>query len=242
IQDTVENTFCLKLSAREKLDYFDGLGVIYGGIKDGDTRPLLKEPTGIYLLVLSQVSKWLSDRLVHAQYALEQGEYHAFGTDVDGYPHPLDNDCFTTRNHSSGYMFASKRIPDPEACWNDGNSPWCDADDKVKLNSYTKGQTLTAADKKRIMHNIQDIGDFFGVAVDNLLESSSQHEHVPAYLLNKVFIPALDKQDTTYAAFRTSMDDGSNDDEEQGYTCSDCRAWEQVINTILMSGKFFMNF
>ena len=144
-------------------------------------------------------------------------------------------------------------LPDNYGCFDDATKNWCDTDDKITTGMYSAKDKerllglldpdLASSERKRLMHNIQDIGDFLGVTIDNLLtitdsETDSEYSHVPHYLLDAVFIPNLDDplDDPPKCTNEKSSDNRYIDPLPR----CDIQAWKQVVHTILMSGPFFM--
>ena len=150
--------------------------------------------------------------------------------------------------------FSLDDLSDNYECFDDAKKKWCDADDKITTGMYSAKDKerllglldpdLASSERKRLMHNIQDIGDFLGVTIDNLLtitdsETDSEYSHVPHYLLDAVFIPNLDDplDDPPKCTNEKSSDNRYIDPLRR----CDIQAWKQVVHTILMSGPFFMS-
>ena len=208
IRNTVIKTWGIRISREDDLFYFSLLGQLYGAVDRSTGRVLLREPNGTYVLALDLVSLWLSELLLTKQIKYESGAQGSNAVFHGQIGFSLDN------------------LPDREACFADSTRDWCDADDKITTGLFSakdKERLRNASsERKRLMHNIQDIGDYLGVTIDNLLPTDSKHAHAPQYLLDEVFIPNLDAGDPNSTA------------------CCDIRAWQQVVHSILMSGPFFM--
>lgn len=189
IKATIEN-LGLYLQQQEENELFIDLGLAYGGSNQHGKVLLGERPTVLYTLAIAKVAWWLSGRLM-SNYG---GSYQ---------PEQL--------------FHAGITAPDEQGCFSDTSQQWCDFDDQLKIDTYKLGdaESLTSADRKKIMHNMQDIGDRLGVIIDNLTTMEG-HNHLPHYLLEEVFIPNL-------------TDEG------------DRSAWRAVVYTILLRGPFFMN-
>lgn len=118
--------------------------------------------------------------------------------------------------------------PIDDGCFTDDSKDWCDFDDQIVLGMFDKNNFPQSKEqRKRVMHNIQDIGDFLRVTIDNRVtvdakcNGDTDCQHAPQYLLDNVFISALQPSTAKVAGDRL--------------------AWQQVIYTILLSGPFFTN-
>ena len=185
----------ITLNNDDKSLYISTLGGIYGSPDVNQLEVLLTEPTSSYVLALDIVANWLSGKLLYMQ-----------------------------RNAEAGFMFNGSNAPaDTNSCYT-SDSLWCDYADNIALGMYSlTTPPNSAADYKRIMHNIQDIGDFLGITIDNLLllkKAGLPQKHIPQYIMEEIFIPHL--QNT-----------------QLGMT-GDYRAWQKVVYVLLMSGQFFM--
>ena len=189
IKATIEN-LGINLQRQEENALFIDLGLAYGGSNQHGKIRLGDRPTVLYTLAIAKVAWWLSGMLMRDSH---------YGSDYR--PEQLFN--------------AGIAAPDAQGCFSDTNQQWCDFDDQLKIDTYKRGESLTSADRKKIMHNMQDIGDKLGVIIDNLTTMEG-YNHLPHYLLEEVFIPHL-------------TDEG------------DSSAWRAVVYTILLRGPFFMN-
>ena len=195
--------------------YFVTLGMLYGATKTATQETYLHDKPNItYLLALNNVSHWISEELIDKQEALEN------------------------KNSAGVFMFKGAGLPaatgkcDVDSgnnyCFADNNrDTWCDCDDAMKIGRYS-GDAVpvpdTAAERKRIMHNMQDIGEFLGITLDNCTTSpdTAKYQHMPQYLLDAVFLPTF------------------KDDSNQGVE-REKAAWRRVIHAMLLGGEFFMN-
>ena len=215
IRNTITKTWGINITEQDDIMFFSKLGNLYGAVDSITGRVQLREPSGTYVLALDLVSLWISDLLLAKQM--------------------LDE---TKASPSANMMFRGQigfpldSLPDSEACFDNNDRNWCDADDKITTRKYSAedkerllNPELSSSERKRLMHNIQDIGDFLGVTIDNLLLIDGKYKHVPQYLLDEIFIPSLDEKPSENS---TDID------------CCDIKAWKKVVHTILMSGQFFM--
>ena len=185
----------LQVDIVERSLYFSTLGALYGNTDMAKLQVLLRGPNSGYALALDLVAKWLSEKLLQRQ--LSAGKGYLFG--------------------------GSAAPPDRDGCYFSAVA-WCDYDDGLELGTYS----LTVlpdndVERKRVMHNIQDIGDFLGITIDNLLLLAGEklpQQHVPQYILENVFVPQLQAAG--------------------GDIPADYRAWRRVVYVLLMSGQFFM--
>lgn len=208
IKRTIEG-YGIYIRGEAQLLYFDKLAELYGSKNIRQQKTMLVKPNGVYLLALDALSNWLSCKL----FAKEDEKQGAV--------------------FSGGWLTVDQE-ENCDACYNDDDKEWCDCDDEITLDSHFVDDTEF---KKRIMHNIQDIGDFLGMAIDNNL-LVKEFTHAPDYLYQQVFIPNLDveiscntkQQQQTYIA---------NTDGKAGP--AHLEAWRKVIHAILMSGPFYLN-
>ena len=203
------------ITVQEETTYFSSLGILYGA-SDETAKTIPLERPGIgYTLALDVLADWLSRKLLTKQLRLHKERTHT----------------------DSIFMFKFKEDEhDKDGCFADDSEDWCDYDDQITLGMFTKDKhPVSKAERKKIMHNMQDISVFMGIAVDNRLTTAG-YDHVPHYLLDEVFIPAL-----------TNITDDTDDTDDcllppyssQGY--GDVCAWKKVVYSILASGHFFMN-
>ena len=175
-------------------EYFTDLGQSYGGASRSGQVLLGAGPDVLYVLAIAKVSEWLVG-MTWAGIAAGEPQY------------PIMERMFAGGDK------------DTESCFDNDKQSWCDFDDELTVNTYKKEDAVklktSHADRKKIMHNMQDIGDFVGVVIDNLTKIDG-YDHVPHYLLEEVFIPNLNEYGDLYA-------------------------WKKVILAILLRGPFFMH-
>ena len=273
----------------EKDIYINALGLFYGGTDYLSKQTPLEIPNNAYVMTLSLVSSWIAYKLLSKEFSLyldtapPAPQYNGEGAEE---PPPREEvapqPAQPAVRHPEGFLFrgrdnitAENLAHDCDAastsyCYNDDSIEWCDCFDGIGLNQYHAGDKETLrTDKparKRLMHNIQDIGDFLGVAIDNGLPLVD-YQHAPQYLLNEIFIPNLACPDSD-ATCRVAASDELNacnagavrmsmlqdilkppefmdfiirHDECLKDKVSDYDAWVKVVYTILMGGKFYMN-
>lgn len=194
---TITNTWSLQINRREKVEYFDSIYPLLGGTMVKSGQVLVKEPNGLYLLAVTKLTQWLSTKLIDQQEdKLRTGEPWMF----DG---------------------IGAKDPDQE-CFKDDTKDWCDFEDHVTMTYLTDlgGKELSLEDRKRLMHNIQDIGEFFDLAIDNLLlMPQSSYAHAPHYLLDEVLIPSFERNPTA---------------------AGEANAWREVVHAIILGGNWFL--
>lgn len=199
------------IEGEAQLLYFDKLSELYGSKNIRQHKTMLVEPNGLYLLALDALSNWLSCKLL-AKEDEEQGAIF-----------------------SGSWLTADKNC---DACYNDKDKPWCDCDDEITLgSSFVEGKEF----QKRIMHNIQDIGEFLGMAIDDKLLVQG-FEHAADYLYRVVFIPNRDAENscnTRQQQDTSTVDYDEVDKQKKAYP--HLEAWRKVIHAILMSGPFYLN-
>lgn len=195
------------VSRPESSLYFKTLGLFYGGIDRLEHKTLLSDRAdGSYLLAINTVAQWLSQKLIS----------HVKVSDEHDLPVPI-------------IFYGAVASPADKGCFADDSKDWCDFDDQIVLGMFDKKNFPRSKEqRKRVMHNIQDIGDFLRVPIDNRVtvdakcQDNTACQHAPQYLLDRVFIPSL-QQPSPSATSRDNL------------------AWQQVIYTILLSGPFFTN-
>ena len=207
----------ISISDKERELYFVTLGMLYGATSTATQETFLHDkPVVTYVLALNSVSDWLSNKLIRQQRKLERKTEDAAVFMFKGAGIPAATGTCDA-NRGNNYCFAA-----------DNRTTWCDCDDGVKIGRYTGTAPPapdTPAERKRIMHNMQDMGEFLGITLDNCSPSpdKEKYDHLPQYLLDTVFLPtfnhAAEPQDDTHEA----------------------AAWQRVIHTMLLSGEFFMN-
>lgn len=162
------------ISLEDKLTYFSKLGILYGNRDTRTNEASLERPDSAYVLALDILSHWFSGRLIEKQLRLD-------------YTKNEDPFMFQGGPNTLKGMMATDR----ENCFGNDEAAWCDKDDLVTLGSYSKNNLPASIEqRKRVMHNIQDIGSFLGALADNQLQTDG-YDHIPHYLLDEVFIPKL---------------------------------------------------
>lgn len=237
IQETLRKSFCLNISPLDVQDYISDIGPLYGSPNINTTKTELQQPNGVYLLALDVVATWISEQLLKEQLTRER----------DGNPSTCANPNDDADNNI--YLFNGNRYThhsDDDSCYADDSKDWCNYQDNITLGEFHKSD-LTKKQRKRIMHNIQDISDFLGLSVDNELKVSGGR-HAAQMLLDDVFIPNLHSQDDDASCSPSTSDDndvyggdsdGYNSSDNQTLYC-DYDAWQQVIHAMLLSGEFFL--
>ena len=230
IESTIRDTWGLSISNDEAQTYFGAVHTLMGGTSVVRRTTLLTKPHELFVLTLDSLSAWVAAKLMTKQ---AQVEAAAAG------------DQFAFRGFTIGGLNPSDKISDPaqcQACFEDDAKPWCDCADGIAIGGLTKAnltpETL-AADavapaskqwRKRIMHNMQDVGDFLmcDVApIDDQTQAtvSGQTTSLVQYLLDDVFLPS-------WKAERAAGADAAK---------SESRAWAGVVHAILVGDACFMD-
>ncbi len=201
IEGTITSAWGLQVSEAERWKYLQSIYSMLGGTQVLSSKSLVDQPNELFALGLDNLSGWLSGRLVDKETALEaEAKEHSF-------------DGLSLSDEDAG-------------CFADDGKDWCDLKDGVRLDSLAKAGVdpkapLSKEWKKRLMHNVQDIGEFMLLAIDNTLKMPGGQRHAADYLVSEVFVP--------------SFPGGAPATVEQEKT-----AWKNVIYTILMSGGFYL--
>lgn len=201
IEGTIVQAWGLTLTEKDRWKYLQSIYSMLGGTQVLSSKSLLDQPNELFALGLDNLSGWLSVRLAEKEAALEAtGKEQSF----DGLG--LSED-------------------DAGACFKDDAKDWCDFRDGVKIGALTTAgvdpAALSKEWKKRLMHNVQDIGEFMLLSIDNQLMMPVGGRHAAAFLVDDVFLPTLKAQGALTAK-------------------SEEAAWGAVIYTILMSGGFYL--
>lgn len=200
IEGTITKAWGLTISEQEEWQYLDSVYSLIGGTMVSQHEALVRDPNELFVMSLDNLSGFLAHKLIVQEAKLE------------GAVQP--------------YLFEGLRLSLPDTgCFDDDTKEWCDVIDGVKADSLSiAGLTtaaLTKAWRKRLMHNIQDIGEFMYLSIDNqLMMGDGSGRHSCSYLLDEVFLPALGT-----GAVTPEME---------------AKAWEGVIHTILLSGGFYL--
>ncbi len=200
IEGTIVQAWGIKMTDEDRWKYLQSIHSMLGGTLVLNTKSLVDQPNELLLLGLDNLSSWLAQRLIMREMTQEeQNEMYMF----------------------DGLGFSG---PDSGNCFADDAKEWCDFQDGIKIDSLSKAnvdvQNLSKEWKKRLMHNVQDIGEFMLLAIDNTLKvPEAQEAHAAEYLMNQVFLAHLK--------------DGVTPEKER-------QAWAHVAYTILMSGGFYL--
>jgi hypothetical protein len=197
---TIRTSWGLEMSETDEASYVGSVYGLLGGTSVATMTSPLSKPNILFVLATERLSGWIAERLVSKQIADQEAN---------------------RRSVFEGLETTS--MPDRDSCFADDSKLWCDVDDGIAVGSLAKAGvdpgSLGKSWRKKLMHNIQDLGDYLGLEVDNLLLVDGAPEgHAAAYLLDQVFLKALAGEATAA--------------REQ-------RAWEGVLVALLMSGGFF---
>ncbi len=200
IEGTITSAWGLAISDDERLTYLQSMYSLLGGTLVLNTRSLIDQPNELFAIALDNLSGWMARKLVERQRIQE--------------------------SQSTPYLFDGLGLATADAanCFVDDSKEWCDFQDGVRLDTLTTaGADLTALPKpmrKRLMHNIQDVGEFMLLAIDNSLKMPAENRHAAEFLLDDVLLATLKGQPLNAA--------------------NEKAAWQKVTYTILMSGGFFL--
>ena len=252
IANTVKNSWELNIYNDEEHKYITSLGPFYGGTDKLLQKATLERPTSGYVLALDLVSAWLSRKLIDVEvqnkfednYDFDKGFVFSGGADTAEAP----QDGYSCDEYSDNYCYRMDSIK------------WCECFDGITLGMYNNTTSFSTEHKKRIMHNIQDIGDFFNIAIDNkLYVDANKTIHAAQYLLDEVFIPNLGPPEGVKIPLPEEKWDNKQVFDEDGNAIlddegnpvyetvkeetldSDHEAWVKVIYTLMMSGPFYIN-
>jgi hypothetical protein len=234
-----EGNWQLRIEPAERDEQFLNMSRFLGGVVQTRGTADIMVPNPFYVVAVDNMSWFLSERILQRQALCESsgdkivkrcGQRDGDATrGYDACPFHGKNDCF-----SNG--------PDPSpapGCFAGDPSAWCNFDDGIRLTSIKDSaffRELAKKDvgkgtpwssllpsapppelKKRLWHNIQDLGEYLATPLDDLnLVPAGGSEHSADYLLMAVFWP-------------TFRETGSEE-----------AAWRQTIYSILVSGGFFM--
>lgn len=210
LESTITEAYGLELSEDERWLYLRAMHRLLGGGGSPSAGPMLEEPNELYVLAAANLSGWLAPRLI---------EHEAENAQA-GIP----------------YLFSGLGYDDEDdACYADADRDWCDALDGVGLGDFATGRfdasALTFEQRKRLMHNIRDIGDMLLVNVGPEVSGPSLADRpAPEYLLDDVLLVALQSEHPDFAA-------GTLEEK----MAQEMAAWAEVIDTILLSGAFFLD-
>ena len=234
VANTVKKSWGMRIGIDEEHKYITSLGPFYGGIDKLLMKTTLERPTSGYVLALDLVSAWLSRKLIEQE---KEDSGFLFGGGI--------NTSEQSKDGHSCDEFADNY------CYKMDSVAWCDCFDNIELGRYNNENKIdiTTEDRKRLMHNIQDIGDFFNIAIDNkLYVDEAKTIHAAQHLLDEVFIPNLGPPEgisapkaDNYMVSETTNEDGEVIDVKEQMLDSDHEAWVKVVYTIMMSGPFYIN-
>ena len=201
ISQTIAQTWEIQLTEEEDLALIGGLRAALGGVSVSTQSSLVDQPHELYALATHSLASALGEKLVAKQIdKTARGELYLF----------------------DGLGFAGE----DDGCYADDSKTWCDGKDEIVIGSLTASgmnpNAPTNEQRKRLMHKMQSIGEFFLMAIDERTTMPGEpgsSVHAPAYLLDEVFLPKLRE--------------GALSKE------TEAAAWSEVVTTILMSGYFF---
>jgi len=200
ISETITSTWGLTLTYAERLEYIHGIRASLGGVSVAQQGSLVDRPHELYVLSLHALSQRLAEKLVAKQ--LEKTAA------------------------AEPYLFDGLGLADADdGCYADDAREWCDGKDGVTIGALTAAAVdpgaLSKEWRKRLMHDMQSIGEFFLMAIDErtIMPGGAAGAHAPAFLLDEVFLPTL--REAPLSAEQERL------------------AWQEVVYTILMSGYFF---
>lgn len=198
IEGTITQAWGINIDSKDRTRYLQSMYSLLGGTLVLNTRSLVDQPNELFVIGLDNLSDWLADKLLEKQKELA-GKDYVF----------------------EGLGFSTD---DAASCFDDDAKDWCDFRDGVKVTSLSDQgidpASLPKSWKKRLMHNVQDIGEFMLLAVDNTLKMPGGERHAAEYLIDEVFLK-------TYASGPKTAE-------------GERAAWREVIYTILMSGGFYL--
>jgi hypothetical protein len=208
ITQTIVRTWGIPLTDEERAEQIGRLRSALGGVRVRDQRSSLLRPNELFVLATMSLSTFVAGKLV-----AREAEVGA----------------------TTPYLFEGldDAETDEAGCFDDPETAWCDFRDEVRIGSLTDAgvdpTALPLAWRKRLMHNIQDIGEFFLLTIDDQLTmpagdgGSAPAPHAPAFLLDEVFLPKL--AEATLGGALTAEAEGA--------------AWREVVTTILVGGGYF---
>jgi hypothetical protein len=197
ITETMVRTWELTLTPEEESKYLGGLRACLGGVNVAQEGSPLDRPNELYALATHALAVFTAEKLVTKQIAKTAANQ----------PYIFD-----------GLGFADE----DDGCYDDDAKDWCEGKDGIVVGSLTARNVDPAAlprgERKRLMHKIQAIGEFFLMAIDDQTTMSGGGRHAPAFLVDDVFLPKLREAPLSVA-------------QEE-------KAWREVIATILLGGYY----
>jgi hypothetical protein len=198
ITETMTRTWELELTPADENTYLGGLRACLGGVSVTQHGSPLDQPNELFALASNALAAFTAQKLLEKQVAkTAAGEL---------------------------YMFDGLGLADEDdGCYADDTKDWCDGADGIVVGSLTEQnvdpKALSRSVRKRLMHKMQAIGEFFLMAIDDRTTMAGGKRHAPAFLLDDVFLPKLSEATLSAA-------------QEQ-------KAWEEVVTTILLGGYYF---
>lgn len=198
IVETMTRTWELTLTAEEESRYVGGLRASLGGVNVAQQGSPIDRPHELFALALQSLATFTAGKLVAKQMEKTQAE--------------------------APYLFDGLGLSAADdGCYADDAKEWCDGVDGITIGELTaRGvdpNALSRQDRKRLMHKMQSIGEFFLMAIDDRTAMPGSGRHAPAFLVDEVLLPKLREAPLTVER------------EKQ--------AWQEVVTTILLGGYYF---
>jgi hypothetical protein len=198
IGETMTKTWELRLTPDEELKYLGGLRAAIGGVSVAQQGSLVDRPHELFVLATHALSVFAAEKLVAKQ--VEKSAANE--------PYLFD-----------GLGFADE----DDGCFADDAKDWCDGKDGLVIGELSSRgvdpDALSKTDRKRLMHKMQSIGEFFLMAIDEQTTIAEANGHAPAFLLDEVFLPKLREAPLSAEQER--------------------KAWQEVVATVLLGGYYF---
>lgn len=200
LEGTLTKTWGLPMTAAEKWKYIGSVHSFLGGTDIASFKGSVDQPNSLFILSIANLASFAATRLVDKEISMaSQGQ---------------------------AYIFEGMGLSEPnEACFKNDQAAWCDAVDNIRIGSLSEnGLTVAGLNtewRKRLMHNIQDLGEFMLIDLDNTTQvPDGTGRHAAQYLLEDMLIPTLGEGAITRDA--------------------EIKAWRNVLMTSLIGGGFFM--
>ena len=200
LTETITRSWGITMTREERWRTIDSVRATLGGVNVAQMRSSVSQPNELYVLSVSNLGDFLAEKLVEKQREKATA--------------------------SKPYLFEGLNSSAADkGCFADDAKEWCDAIDDVQIGALTTAavdpSNLSKRWKKRLMHNIQDIGEFLLLAIDNDLPmgEGSTYPHAAAYLLEEVFLPKLKEAPLS--------------------TEQEALAWREVVYTVFVGGGYF---
>lgn len=226
ILSQIRDVWKINISQADEDKYISNTFRFLGGAVTDRRQAETLIPGPFYVIAVDSLSYWLAPKIIEKQKSCENDKSTSLACG-QGLSCP-----FRGRNS------CSNNNGDAVGCFADSSKAWCDFDDRLSLRGLNEAPEFkkyfaernlssrpfnsalpepTNETKKRVLHNIQDLGEYLLTPLDNVTDTKNGGTRNSAeYLAENVFWPAFRKFP----------------DEED--------AWRQVIYTILVSGGFFM--